>query len=338
VISGARLGYRRRARLSVRGRASSPKLGIFQAGSHRLVDIPRCRVHHPLINRVAAAVRRALRETGTAPYAERPHRGLLRGVQIAIERASETAQLVLIGNTDEPDPLLPLAHALEPLLAGELHSLWWNGNPERTNVILGPHWRRLSGPAALRERIGGVDVFYPPAAFGQGHLELADRLVEQAHALVPDGARVLELYAGCGPIGLGLLARCREVAFNEVSPAGLDGLAQGLAARPETERARARVIPGEAGAALAALASSDCVIADPPRHGLDAPLLAALIAAPPARLLTVSCDAGTFLAQARALQARSSLRLRELIAFELFPQTRHVETLALFTRGAASAP
>ena len=61
--------------------------------------------------------------------------------------------------------------------------------------------------------------------------------------------RVLELYAGCGPIGLGLLARSREVVFNEVSPAGLHGLALGLAARPESERARARVVPGEAGAA-----------------------------------------------------------------------------------------
>jgi 23S rRNA (uracil1939-C5)-methyltransferase len=295
-------------------------------------------VHHPLINRVAAAVRRALRETGTAPYAERPHRGLLRGVQIALERASETAQVVLIGNAEEPEPLLPLAQALEALLAAELHSLWWNGNPERTNVILGPHWRRLSGPAALRERIGGVDVFYPPAAFGQGHLELADRLVEQAHALVPDGARVLELYAGCGPIGLGLLARSAEVAFNEVSPGGLEGLALGLAVRPEAERSRARVIPGAAAAAIPQLAGFDTVIADPPRQGLDAPLLAALIAAPPARLLYVSCDAGTFLPQARALCERSSLRLRELLAFELFPQTRHVETLALFTCEPATAP
>ena len=209
VISGARLGYRHRARLAVRGRANSPKLGIFQEGSHRIVDIPRCRVHHPVINRVAAAVRRALRETATPPYAERPHRGALRSVQIVVERASQRAQVVLVGNASEPAPLEPLARALEPLLGNDLHSLWWNGNPERTNVILGPHWQRLSGPEAVCERIGGVDVFFPPAAFGQNHLELADELVAQIHAWVGDDRRVLELYAGCGPIGLGLLARSR---------------------------------------------------------------------------------------------------------------------------------
>jgi 23S rRNA (uracil1939-C5)-methyltransferase len=75
------------------------------------------------------------------------------------------------------------------------------------------------------------------------------------------------------------------------------------------------------------------VIADPPRQGLDAPLLEALCAAPPERFVYASCDLGSFLAQARALTERSPLRLRELIAFDLFPQTRHVETLGLFTRG-----
>ncbi len=331
VVSGARLSYRHRARLSVRGRANSAKLGIFQAGSHRIVDIPQCRVHHPVINRVAAAVRRAVRETATPPYAERPHRGALRGVQIVIERASQRAQVVLVGNASEPAPLEALARALEKLLASDLHSLWWNGNPARTNVILGPHWRHLAGPEAVRERIAGADVFFPPGAFGQNHLELADALIAQIHSWVGDGRRVLELYAGCGPIGLGLLARNREVAFNEVSPAGLAGLALGLAARPELERARARVIPGEAGAAIRALTDCDTVIADPPRQGLDSGLLEALIARPPERLIYASCDATTFLAQARSLMLCSPLRLRALVAFELFPQTDHVETLALFT-------
>jgi tRNA/tmRNA/rRNA uracil-C5-methylase (TrmA/RlmC/RlmD family) len=58
VVEGASFGYRHRARLAVRGRAASPKIGIFQEGSHRVVDIPRCLVHHPLVNEVAASPRR----------------------------------------------------------------------------------------------------------------------------------------------------------------------------------------------------------------------------------------------------------------------------------------
>src|SRR5262245_65271066 len=68
-IEGAPFGYRLRARLAVRGRATSPKIGLFQEGSHRIVDIPRCPIHHPLVNVVAAEARRAIRATGTPPYA-----------------------------------------------------------------------------------------------------------------------------------------------------------------------------------------------------------------------------------------------------------------------------
>ena len=67
-------------------------------------------------------------------------------LQVVVERASQRAQVVLVGNAADPAPLAPLASALEDLLASELHSLWWNGNPARTNVILGPHWHRFSGP------------------------------------------------------------------------------------------------------------------------------------------------------------------------------------------------
>jgi len=60
VICGQTAGFRLRARLAIRGRLGSPKLGLFELGTHRVVHIPNCSVQHPLINRVAAVVRRAL--------------------------------------------------------------------------------------------------------------------------------------------------------------------------------------------------------------------------------------------------------------------------------------
>ncbi|HVM64194.1 MAG TPA: hypothetical protein VMU14_04980, partial [Acidimicrobiales bacterium] len=66
VVEGPPFGWRHRARLMVRGRATSPKVGIFQEGSHRIVDMPQCLVHHPGVNVVAAAAKAAIRATGTA--------------------------------------------------------------------------------------------------------------------------------------------------------------------------------------------------------------------------------------------------------------------------------
>ena len=233
VSTGERLGFRRRVRLMVRGRPGAPKLGIFQAASHRIVDIPRCRIHHPLVNEVAYAVRDALRRTGIAPYADAPHRGEIRALQVTVERGGDRAQVVLVGNASEPAPLAPLVEPLRTALGERLQGLWWNGNPERTNVILGRRWRHLAGEAVLRESVAGVEVCFPPGAFVQSHARLAERVVERARAAVAPGATVAEFYAGCGPIGLGLLATAREVRFNEIDRHGIEGLERLFDPAPE---------------------------------------------------------------------------------------------------------
>lgn len=328
AVEGAAGGHRHRARLAVRGRAASPKIGIFQEGSHRIADIPRCVVHHPLVNDVAAAVKSAIRRTATPPYADAPHRGALRYLQVVVERASGRAQVVLVGNGVAPAPLAALAGEVERRLGPSLHSLWWNGQPERTNAILGPHWHRWSGPDAVRETIGGAEVFFPPGAFGQNNLPLADAVVAQVQAWVPDGTVVTEFHAGCGSIGLGLLPRVAVLRCNEVAPESLAGLAMGIAASPAGSRAR--VLAGAAAAHLDALDGAGVVIVDPPRKGLEPALLDRLVAAPPARLVVVSCGVDAFLREAVAL--RTSMVLRALVPFALFPFTAHVETVALFER------
>ena len=315
----------------VRGRVGAAKVGLFQSGTHKIADIPSCRVQHAKINEAAASLKRAMRATGTAPYAERPHRGLVRALQVVVERSSQSLQVVVVANAQAPDSTHPLLEALQAELGDSLHSLFWNGNAERTNTILGPHWQPIAGPESVCETIGGAQVFFPPGAFGQSHLALADRLVAAVHAEVPEAARVAEFHAGCGAIGLGLLARGQRVSFNEIDASSLRGLAQGLAAQPDA-RERAHVLPGAAGENLQALDDCDVAIVDPPRKGLEAPLCEALAQCAPQRLLYVSCDPQSLLRDAERLLAGQRLSLRRLAPYALFPFTEHVETLAVFER------
>jgi len=317
----------------VRGRARSPKLGIFEEGTHRIADIPRCRIHHPRVNEVAAAVRRAIRETGVAPYGESSSRGEIRYVQIAVERASSRAQVVLVGNAESADPLRPTLAALERELGGGLQGLWWNGNPDRTNAIFGPHWEHHSGEEALREPVAGIDVFHPPGAFGQSHPELYEILAQRAREAVPDGAHVIELFAGTGAIGLGLLERAERVTLNEISPHGLRGLELGIAARPLAEQARAEILPGDASRFVDRIPSIDALVVDPPRRGLGPALVDAIRRDPPARLVYVSCGLDAFLREANVWLDAGALVLQALEAYALFPYTDHAETLAVLARG-----
>jgi tRNA/tmRNA/rRNA uracil-C5-methylase (TrmA/RlmC/RlmD family) len=78
VISGHADGFRHRARLAIRGRLGSPKVGLFELDTHRVVHIPSCSVHHPLINRVADVVRRALVDARVTSYSDAAHLGIAR--------------------------------------------------------------------------------------------------------------------------------------------------------------------------------------------------------------------------------------------------------------------
>jgi tRNA/tmRNA/rRNA uracil-C5-methylase (TrmA/RlmC/RlmD family) len=218
-------------------------------------------------------------------------------------------------------------------LGARLHSLFWNGQPERSNAVLGNAWQRVRGPEALDEEFAGVRLFYPPGAFGQSHLELAERIALRVAEFVPDGARVVEFYAGVGALGLAVAKRCHSLVLNEVGEGSLRGLALGIDALTEPVRTRVAVHPGPAGDAVHLVSSkTDVVIVDPPRKGLDAALLERLVQDPPARLVYVSCGLDALLRESDVLVSSGALELVALEAFALFPYTEHVETLAVFER------
>jgi len=325
-------GHRHRARLAVRGKSQNPKIGLFQADSHRIVHIPHCPIHHPLINEASFEIREAIRETGIAPYADRPHRGALRYLQLVVERTSNRVQVVLVGCGTSPDVLGDLPVVVERRLGDRLQGLFFNAQPERSNAIFGPTMTHLAGEPAIHELIRGVDVYFPPGAFGQNHLPLFERAVDRIAELVPADSTIAEFYCGVGSIGLALLGEARAIRFNERSPEGLLGLELGLAGRSREERARATMFPGTAGERLDGLVGADLVLVDPPRRGLDESLRVALADAPPPRLVYLACGLESLISDLVVLQGGGGLALRGLEVFDFFPFTEHVETLVWLDR------
>jgi 23S rRNA (uracil1939-C5)-methyltransferase len=332
VVSGEMTGFRQRARLAIRGRLGSPKLGLFELGTHHVVHIPNCLVHHPLINRVAGVVRKALADANVPSYSDTAHLGLARYLQVVVERSSQTAQVVLVGNSQDAQPVRACLDLIRERLGAELHSLWWNSNTVHTNTILGPEFQHWSGPASVVEHFGGKAVHYPPGAFGQNNLNIAERIIDHVRSELPPGSRVAEFYAGVGAIGLSVLDRVSELRLNELSPHSLKGLELGLGELAQAERAKISVQVGPAGEARGMASGVDVVIADPPRKGLDPELTQALSEEPPARFVYVSCGLDSFLTDCERLLAHGRLRLSALTAFNLIPFTEHVETVARFER------
>jgi 23S rRNA (uracil1939-C5)-methyltransferase len=217
-------------------------------------------------------------------------------------------------------------------LGSDLHSLWFNGNCTHSNVILGPDFHNWLGPESVVEHFGGAAVHYPPGAFGQSNLEVAEQLIAHVRAQIPQGARAAEFYAGVGAIGLSVLASLSEIVMNEVSPHSLRGLNLGLGQLAAADRAKISVVAGEAGALCLSAWNAQLVIADPPRKGLDAELLEYFLEHPPERLLYVSCGLDSLRNDVARLTSTGGMRLTRLTAFDLMPYTEHVETVACLER------
>jgi len=332
IVSGPYSGFRLRARLAIRGRLGSPKLGLFELGSHRVVHIPNCRVHHPLINHVANVVRRALVEARVTSYSDKAHAGIARYLQVVVERASQSAQVVIVAHSASAEPLAACCALIRERLGGDLHSLWFNSNLEPANIIMGPAFENLGGPAAVVESFGGPSVYYPPGAFGQSNLDIAQRIIEHVRERIPAQARVAEFYAGVGAIGLSVLDRVAEIRLNELSPHALQGLALGMEHLAPADRAKVTLAPGTAASALEAACASQVVIVDPPRKGLEPELTAHFRDHPPDSLLYISCGLASLLDDIARLTSARAMRLAELTAFNLMPFTDHVETIARLER------
>lgn len=330
VTSGPAFGYRHRARLAVRGRSQSPKVGVFAAGTHRIVDIPNCPVHHPAINRVAKALKTVVRKFGWVPYREQGHRGSVRYLQVVIRPSDGLAQVVVVSNDESSALLMPGLLALVDEVGDGLHSLFWNRQTSQGNAVLGEIFEHLHGPPSLHQEVGGIRACFPPGAFSQANMPLFLAAVNTIQEFVPSGSRVVEFYAGVGAISLGLASQSARVMCNEIGQGSLHGLAQGRDGLPADTANKVVICPGTAESCVAELARADIAIVDPPRKGLCEGLVSAFNVTPVRRLAYLSCGLESFIRDA-GLLAVGGYRLQHLEAFDFFPNTEHLETLALFT-------
>ena len=172
--------------------------------------------------------------------------------------------------------------------------------------------------------VAGAGEAIPPPSFEQVHPAMGDRV--RAHALAALGP-------ASGRRGVGSLRRDRRddgalAALRRAGGKRRSGPARG--GRGGTPgSARRGAMSGGWRHLLGALRAPDLVITNPPRTGMDARVPEALEGAAAERVVYISCDPATL---ARDLSRLPGYRLADVAAFDLFPQTAHVETVAVLER------
>lgn len=315
------LNYRNRTRMRVQVGEAGFAIGYNRFASHTPLPVRECPISSPLINRTLVALWK-LGEAGRVP------RQVIE-VEYFVNAEDTEILLEVTAAADHVKPnvwkLTEFANALRtevPECIGVV--LFAQAGKAQTRIDLTPAQQLSFGRDSLRYRTRGVQYQVSAGSFFQTNRFLVDTMV----ALVTDGFSgdiALDLYAGVGLFTLPLSQNFREVAAVEVAPFSYHDLHANSPSNAKGYRVRVEDFLLNLGKDKPRF---DYVVLDPPRGGMGEPAAKLLAEFAPPRITYVSCDPAT-LARDLKLLASAGYRVEALHLLDLFPQTFHIETVAL---------
>ncbi len=317
VAPSPETGYRMRARLHV----GDGCVGFLAAGSHGVCDLRGT-------GQLLAATERLIGRLG-------PHTDILRSAGARqLELAEDltggqcAVHAAVDGDPQTASKLLRVVAGTSGLTGFSVSSAAHAG---RACTVAGaPHVSDAVAAFLPSPCAGTLSLRRHPAAFFQANRYLVPALVAAVDRLAA-GDQVLDLYAGAGLFAVSIAAaRGGTVTAVERDPRGARDLEAN--ARPLSTAISVVRASVESYLQRTARLAGTTVIVDPPRAGLSREVVTRLGRGRPDRIVYVSCDVAT---QARDLRAfaAAGYRLERIQAFDMFPNTPHIETVASLDRG-----
>ncbi len=322
------INYRASAKLVFGRKREQVMLGLYQRGSHAVIDCPDCPVHHPLINKIAAIVREEVQRQRISVFSPAHQNGLLRYLMIRVSPASNKALVTFVCHYEDHQYLPNLAKWLMRK-APEVIGVHQNINSSGGNVIIGQETRKVYGLPDLIDQVGDIKLRMSPESFFQVNTLQAAHI----YALVRKWAGLtrqdtaIDLFCGIGGIALHLAQDAGNVFGIEYVPE---------AVRNAAENARfnnllnCRFQSGDAAIEFQKVAAAGrkpkLVTVNPPRKGCSEELLAALADVQPEQIIYVSCDPDS-LARDLASLSKNGYQISKVQPVDMFPQTAHIETV-----------
>jgi 23S rRNA (uracil1939-C5)-methyltransferase len=268
-------------------------------------------------------------------------RARLRNLVVREGRRTGKLQIRIV-TTDGELAAGSLAQALSEALGESLSGVLWTRSRSLAETTAGGDTELVWGEAELPERLGELDLRISPEAFFQTNTEMAELLYEVVveYAALEGWERVYDLYSGIGTIALTLAPRAGELWGIELIE---EAVADAIAAARRNEIPGVQFFAGDTRLALGELVERagrpDVLVVDPPRAGLSQKVVRRIIEASPKRIVYVSCNPTTLAPNAAQLQ-EAGWTLLKVRPVDMFPQTHHIECVALFERlaGASASP
>ena len=331
------LHYRNKAIASFATQRGKLVCGLYAEGTHRVLPGADCLLQEEILNKTLAAVLDAARACRWTAYDEDRGTGLLRHTVL---RSSCGGKVLVTLVTPGPD--LPGSKNFCTALrkkAPWVVSIVQNINPTRSSAVLGSREKTLYGPGFVLDTLCGTQFAISSRSFYQVNRTQTEVLYKKALELAKLTGRetVIDAYCGIGTIGLCAAPLAKQVIGVERNPAAVKDAA---ANARRNKIANARFVCADATEWMAAAAGEglhpDVVFLDPPRAGSTPECIAAVNKMKPRRVVYVSCDPETLALDVAAF-TRLGWRAAKFCPVDLFPQTKHVETVVLLSHKKADS-
>ncbi|MBR2208583.1 MAG: 23S rRNA (uracil(1939)-C(5))-methyltransferase RlmD [Synergistaceae bacterium] len=323
--------YRNKAAFPVQGFKNKIITGFYRAGTHRLELIRQCPVNAKKINEIYGKILDGLENTKNIlpfdGYDEKTNKGKLRHliIRTGINTGESLLSFVINGKLSAKSvkALVSLGNSARP------DTLTLNHNSKPGNVILGTYTENLIGSGLISERLGKYKYLFDTTSFFQVNTGQAEKLFSYASSLADGDKNILELYSGTGSLTCYLAENAEHVTSVEEWRSAVKMAEKNLSANGFNN---VETLCGRSEDVIAELKDKyDSVVLDPPRDGCERAVLEAINKFGVKKIIYVSCNPATLARDCKILAAHG-YELTKIKSFDMFPQTAHVETVALLSR------
>ena len=325
--------YRNKAQVPVRRVNGQVETGFFRKNSHDLMPIEDFYIQDPVIDQVVLALRDLIRRFDLKPYDEKERSGLIRN--LVVRRGYHSGEIMVILVTTRPK-IFRVDQLIEQLIKQfpAIKSVMQNINDQNTNAIFGKEWQVLYGQDYITDQMLRNSFQISGPAFYQVNTEMAEKLYQTAidFAELREDDVVIDAYSGIGTIGLSVAKHVKEVYGVEVIPeavensqknAELNGITNAHYVCETAENAMKNWLKEGI--------QPTAILVDPPRKGLTESFIKASAQTGADRIAYISCNVAT-MARDIKLYQELGYELKKVQPVDLFPQTHHVETVALLSK------
>ncbi len=326
--------YRNKAQFPIGTAGSDLVPGFYAPRSHRLLPFHApCKLQPVEFHDIAVDICRVLSKYHISAYDEIAHEGIARHLLIRQSSIDKSILVCLVINS----PSLPHSDEIVKELTEshkEIRSFSISINRKRGNTILSPEIHILFGTNAIHDEILGVPVDVSPLSFFQINHSATEILYSYIKSLIEMDTHcqtIFDLYCGAGTIGLSVSKEEQELYGIEIVE---DAIRSAINSSEHMGRKNAHFILGDSQKVTSLINQNiipNVIITDPPRKGCSIEVLEQLVRSKSLSLIMVSCNPAT-LARDLYYLSQNGYRIQSIQPFDMFPRTKHVETVVLLSR------